>query len=47
MCQTKSIIVSLSLILLVTANFILYQVHLEKKLGHQSGIKSKAPHENH
>ena len=46
MCETKTNLVSLSLILLVAASFGMYQAHTEKKVGHRSKIKSQGPCEN-
>ena len=46
MCETKAVVVSISLILLVAASFCIYQAHTEKKVGHQSKIKSQGPCEN-
>ena len=39
MCEKKTVLVSLSLILLVTASFCMYGVYPEKKLGQYSVIK--------
>ena len=46
MCETKAVLVSISIILLVAANFCIYQAHTENKVGHQSKIKSQGPWEN-
>ena len=46
MCETKAVIVSISIILLVAASFCMYQAHTENKLGHHSKIKSQGPCEN-
>ena len=46
MCETKAVVVSISLILLVAASFCIYQAHTENKLGHHSKIKSQGPCEN-
>ena len=46
MCETKALVVSISLILLVAANFCIYQAHTESKVGHHSKIKSQGPCEN-
>ena len=46
MCQTKAVLVSLSLSLLVAASFSIYQAHTENKVVHQSEIKSQGPREN-
>ena len=40
MCETKAVLVSLSLFLLVAANFCIYQTHAEKEVGHHNKIKS-------
>ena len=45
-CETKAIVVSISLILLVAASFSIYQAHTENKLGHHSKIKNQGPCEN-
>ena len=39
MCETKTVLFSLSKTLSVAANFRIYQVHAEKKTGHHSEIK--------
>ena len=46
MCETKALVVSISLILLVTASFCVYQAHTENKVGHHSKIKNQGPCEN-
>ena len=46
MWETKTVLVSLSIILLVAANFCIYEVHTEKKVGHHSKIKSQSPCKN-
>ena len=46
MCETKAIVVSISLISLLTASFCIYQAHTENKVGHQSKVKSQGPGEN-
>ena len=46
MCETKAVVVSISLILLVVAGFCIYQVHTESKVGQHSKIKSQGPCEN-
>ena len=43
MCETKVVVVSISIILIVAASFCIYQAHTENKLGHQSKIKSQGP----
>ena len=46
MCEIKTIVVSVCLILLVTAGFFIYQVYPQKKVGHQSEIEGQSPCEN-
>ena len=46
MCETKAVVVSKLLILLVAASFFLYQAHTENKVGHHSKFKSQDPCEN-
>ena len=46
MCETKAVVVSKSLILLVAASFCIYQAQTENKVGHHSKIKSQGPCEN-
>ena len=46
MCETKAVLVSISVLLLLVASFCLYQAHREKKVGHHSKIKSQGPCEN-
>ena len=46
MCETKAVIVSVSLFLLVAASFGIYQAQTEVKMGHHSKIKSQGPCEN-
>ena len=46
MCETKSVGVSILLILLVAASFCIYQAHTENKVGHHSKIKSQGSCEN-
>ena len=43
MCETKGVVVSISLFLLVAASFCIYQVHTEKKVGQHKEIKSESP----
>ena len=43
MCETKALVVSISLILLAAASFCVYQAHTENKVGHHSKIKSHGP----
>ena len=46
MCETKAVLVSLSLILPVAASFCIYEAHTEIKVGHPSKIECKGPCEN-
>ena len=47
MCETKAVLVSISILLLVAATrFWIYQAHTENKEGHHSKIKSQGPCEN-
>ena len=46
MCQTKTVLVPLSLNLLVAAGFSIYQTLTESKVVHHSEIKSQGPCEN-
>ena len=46
MCETKALVVSLSLFLLVSASLCVYQFHTENKVGRHSKIKSQGPCEN-
>ena len=46
MCETKVVVVSRSLILLVAASFCIYQTYAEDKVGHHSKIKCQVPCEN-
>ena len=46
MFETKAVVVSISLSLLVAANFGIYQAHTENKVGQHSKIKSQGPCEN-
>ena len=46
MCATKTVVVSISIILLVTASFSIYQAHTENKVGHHNQIKSHGPCKN-
>ena len=39
MCETKAVVESISMNLLVAASFCIYQAHFEKKVGHHSKIK--------
>ena len=46
MCETKAVVVSMSLISLVAASFCIYQAHTENEVGHHSKIRSQGPCEN-
>ena len=46
MYQTKAVVVSISIILLVAASSCIYQDHTENKVGHHSKINSQGPCEN-
>ena len=46
MCEVKTILVSVCLVLLVTASFCIYQVYPEKKLAQRSKIEGQSPCEN-
>ena len=46
MCETKAVVASISLILLVAASLCVYQAHTENKVRHHSKIKSQGPCEN-
>ena len=46
MCETKVVVVSISIVLLVAASFCIDQSHTENKVGHHSNIKSQGPVEN-
>ena len=46
MRETKAVVVSISIILLVATSFCLYQAHTENKVGHHRKIKSQGPCEN-
>ena len=46
MCETKAIVVSISIILLLAASFCKYQAHTVDKVGHHSKIKSQCPCKN-
>ena len=46
MCETKAVVVSTSLTLLVAASFCVYKAQTESKVGHHSKIKSQGPCEN-
>ena len=46
MCETKAVVVSISIFLLVAASFCIHQAQTENKVGHHSKIKSQGPCEN-
>ena len=46
MCETKAVVLSISIILLVAAKFRTYQAQTENIVGHHSKIKSQGPREN-
>ena len=46
MCETRTLLVPLSIILRVATSFRMYQAHTEKKVGHESKIKKQAPCKN-
>ena len=46
MCETKAVVVSITIISLVAASFCIYQVHTENKVGHHSKIESQGLCEN-
>ena len=46
MCETKAVVVSISVTLLVAARFCIYQAYTENKLGHHSKIKCQGACEN-
>ena len=46
MCETKAVVVSISLFLQVAASFCIYQAQTENKVRHHSKIKSQALCEN-
>ena len=41
MCETKTVLVPLSKILLVAARFCVHQAHTENRVEHQSEIKNQ------
>ena len=43
MCETKAVVVSISLLLVVAASFCIYQAHTENKVRHHCKIKSQCP----
>ena len=46
MCEMKTVLVSVCLIVLVTASFCMYWVYPEKNVGQYSEIKNQNPCEN-
>ena len=46
MFETKAVVLSISINLLVAANFCIYQAQIENKVGHHSKIKSQISCEN-
>ena len=46
MCETKAVVVSMSIILLVAATLCIYQTQTQNKVGHHSKIKGQGPCEN-
>ena len=46
MCETKAVVASISIYLLVVASFRICQVHTYNKVGHHSKTKSQGPFEN-
>ena len=46
MRETKTVRLSLSLVLLVAASYCIYQAHTEKKVGHNSEINSEGSCKN-
>ena len=46
MCETKAVLVSFPLFLLVVASFCVYYAYTENEVGHHSKIKSQSPCEN-
>ena len=46
MCETKAVVASISITLLVAADFCIYQAHTENKVGPHRNIKSQGPCEN-
>ena len=43
MCETKAVLVWISLLLLVAAILCIYQAQIENNVGHHSQIKSESP----
>ena len=46
MCETKAVVVSISIFLLVAASFFIYHAQTENKVGHHRKIKNQGPCEN-
>ena len=46
MCETKAVVVSISLFLILAASFCINQAQTENKVGHHSKIKTHCPCEN-
>ena len=46
MCETKTVLVTLSIFLLGAASFCIYQAHTENKMAHHRRTKSQGPCEN-
>ena len=46
MCETKAVVVSISILSLVAASFCICQAHTENEVGHHSKIKIQGPCEN-
>ena len=43
MCETKAVVVSISLLFLVAESFCIYQAQTENKVGYYSEIKGESP----
>ena len=46
MCETKTVLLSIAISLLVAISFYIYQAHSENKVGHHSEIIIQDPCEN-
>ena len=46
MFETKAVVISISINLLVAASLCIYKYYTENKVGHHSEIKSESPCEN-
>ena len=46
MCETKAVVLSISIFLLVAASFCIYQAQKEIKIGHHSKMKNQGVWEN-